>query len=145
MKRVLLLFFIIMPFAIASASTVDTVAIYSPSMQKDIKCVIIKPDRYDGSDKRYPVVYLLHGYSGSYSSWLETAPNLKEYVDEHQMILVCPDGGYNSWYFYSPVNPLRKYYTHLCIVVVSYFYSFSYPHLLSHVSFSYLFCLLLLS
>jgi len=120
MKKVLLLLFTIMPLSMLSASTVDTVAIYSPSMQKSIKCVVIKPDNYPDSDKKYPVVYLLHGYSGSYSSWLEIDPNLKDYADEHQMILVCPDGGYNSWYYDSPIDPKRKYETHVSKEVVSY-------------------------
>ena len=120
MQKFLFLFITTMGLATASASTVDTVAIYSPSMQKTIKCVIIKPNHYDDSTTRYPVAYLLHGYSGSYASWVETAPNLKEYADNHQMILVCPDGGYNSWYFDSPINPERKYETHVSKEVVSY-------------------------
>ncbi len=36
------------------------------------------------------------------------------------MILVCPDGGYNSWYFDSPIDLTSKYETHISNEVVNY-------------------------
>jgi len=66
----------------------DTLQVYSPSMEKNIKVVVMLPDSYD-SGKSYPVFYLLHGYSGNYKSWT-TIPSTSALVDLHQFIIVCP-------------------------------------------------------
>jgi S-formylglutathione hydrolase FrmB len=101
------------------AATVDTISIYSNAMHKDFKCVVIKPDSYKkftrrgGKNNSYPVVYLLHGYGGWYSNWLIRVPQLKEYADEYNLMIVCPDGGNSSWYFDSPVDSTMKYETYI--------------------------------
>lgn len=89
-------------------------------MHKQIKCVVIKPDAYKKKKNHFPVVYLLHGYGGWYSNWITRAPELKNYADEYQTIIVCPDGNTGSWYFNSPVDSTYKYETHLAEEVVSY-------------------------
>lgn len=93
------------------AAKVDTVETYSPSMKKSIKAVVILPDAYS-SDKEFPVVYLLHGYSGNYSNWINKVPQLRDYADQYKMIIVCPDGNYGSWYMDSPADPAWKYETY---------------------------------
>jgi len=103
-----------------SAASVDTVDIYSSSMHKTIKCVIIRPDTYKNTKLHFPVVYLLHGHSDSYDYWIKEIPNIKNDADDFQFILVCPDGGYNSWYFDSPIDSTRKYETHISREVVKY-------------------------
>ena len=48
----------------ARAQRVDTVGVYSPSMDKQVKNLVILPEGYDADPaRRYPVVYLLHGYN----------------------------------------------------------------------------------
>lgn len=37
-----------------------------------------------------------------------------------QIILVCPDGGYSSWYFDSPIDSTFKYETYISKEVVSF-------------------------
>lgn len=104
---------------ISHAAEVDTVVIYSKSMQKEMKCVVIKPsDKQAG--KRWPVVYLLHGYSGNYSNWITRVPQLMQHADEYQLMIVCPDGGYSSWYFDSPADPTMRYETHVAKEVPAY-------------------------
>jgi S-formylglutathione hydrolase FrmB len=120
MKKITFLLLTIFNFLTLSAATVDTVAIYSPSMHKTIKCVIIKPDNYTNNKLHFPVVYLLHGHSGSYDYWIKEIPNIKSDADDFQFILVCPDGGYNSWYFDSPIDSTRKYETHISQEVVKF-------------------------
>jgi S-formylglutathione hydrolase FrmB len=93
------------------ASRVDTIAVYSNSMKKSIKCVVITPNSYKKKNTGFPVVYLLHGYSGNYAQWINHAPQLEQKADELQLILVCPDGGYGSWYLDSPVDSSYKYET----------------------------------
>jgi S-formylglutathione hydrolase FrmB len=102
------------------AGGVDTVSIYSNSMHKNINCVVIKPKQYKKKKRNFPVVYLLHGYSGSYSNWIIRVPELKAMADEYEMLIVCPDGGFSSWYIDSPVDSNYRYETHIAQEVVSF-------------------------
>lgn len=92
--------------------TVDSVTTFSPSMKKDIKAVVIRPAAYDKS-KTYPVVYLLHGYSGNYADWIKKVKSLPAYADQFNIIIVCPDGNFSSWYFDSPLDSSWKYETYV--------------------------------
>jgi S-formylglutathione hydrolase FrmB len=102
------------------AASVDTALIYSTAMQKKIKCVIIKPDSYNKNQGHFPVVYLLHGYSDHYDTWVKQVPAIKGYADQMQLMIVCPDGGFSSWYFDSPVDTKYKYDTHISKEVLNY-------------------------
>lgn len=104
-----------------SAQQIDTLDVYSPKMDIQVKNIIILPDSYNKqSEKEYPVVYLLHGYSGNYLSWLKTVkPTLPQLADKYQFIIVCPDGK-NSWYWDSPVNPKSQYDTYVSQELVNY-------------------------
>jgi len=96
----------------AHAAIVDTVDTYSASMKKNIKAVIIRPDNYSDA-KELPVLYLLHGYSGNYAAWITGAKGFEKAADTYQMMIVCPDGGYGSWYWDSPVDPDFQYETYV--------------------------------
>ena len=91
-----------------SRNQVDTVSVFSTKMKKEIKSVVIVPENYN-IKKRYPVVYLLHGYSDNYAKWVNAVPSIKALANKHQFILVCPDGGYSSWYFDSPIDSTYQY------------------------------------
>jgi len=93
------------------ASKADTVVTYSAAMQKNIKAVVITPDNYDKT-KQYPVVYLLHGYSGNYAGWAKAAA-VTQAPDQYNQIVVCADGGFSSWYWDSPVDPSYRYETYV--------------------------------
>lgn len=108
----LLIFFLLLGFGSAYASKVDTITTYSPLMKKYIKAAVITPDSYS-SGKKYPVLYLLHGYSGNYASWPNDMPIVKELADKQQFIIVSPDGNFSSWYFDSPVDSTCKYETYV--------------------------------
>lgn len=45
---------------------------------------------------RYPVLYLLHGWSEHYDGWLANT-GLLQYASDYQLIVVTSEGG-NSWY-----------------------------------------------
>ena len=100
------------------AGQVDTLEINSPSMHKAIKCLVVRPDNYTFSHAAYPVLYLLHGWSGNFAAWLTDAPQLRQLADTYQMLIVCPDGGYDSWYLDSPVDSTVRYDTHITREVV---------------------------
>lgn len=101
------------------AATVDTLLTRSASMKKDIKAVVIKPAGYE-TGKRFPVVYLLHGYSDNYRGWIEKVPVIKEDADRYNVLIVCPDGGYSSWYWNSPVDPAFQYETYVAEELVAF-------------------------
>ena len=96
--------------ATASAGQADTILVHSAAMNKDIKVVVIRPTATRQST-RLPVVYLLHGHGGNYAQWPSLAPQLKDKADELNILLVCPDGGLDSWYFDSPVDSTVRYET----------------------------------
>ncbi|TDX00307.1 alpha/beta hydrolase [Dinghuibacter silviterrae] len=92
------------------AARVDTVNVFSPSMHKTVRTVVITPSGYE-KGKNYPVVYLLHGYSGNYADYIRNIPGIASDADTYGLIIVCPDGRYNSWYFDSPVDSSARYET----------------------------------
>jgi len=120
MKQSLILLAIALICTSTFAASVDTVVIYSAYMQKPIKCVIIKPDAYKKGRQQFPVVYLLHGYSDRYDTYVRKIPSIKSYADEMQLMIVCPDGGFSSWYFDSPVESTFKYETYISKEVIGY-------------------------
>lgn len=104
-------------FQLGHAARVDTISTRSAAMNKDIRAVVITPDSYP-TGASFPVVYLLHGYSGSYADWVVKAPQASLNADRHQVIIVCPDGGFGSWYFNSPVDPAYRYETYITTELV---------------------------
>lgn len=120
MKQVLILLVITFIFTSIDAASVDTAIIYSKSMHKNIKCVVIKPGTYAKKQLLFPVVYLLHGYSDRCDTWVKNVPAIKSYADQMQLIIVCPDGGFSSWYFDSPIDSTYRYDTHISREVVNY-------------------------
>lgn len=109
--KIKILFYLIL-WQVAALAGVDTVTVFSPSMHKEMKTVIVFPAAYDSDVQDFPVVYLLHGYSGSYRDWPQKM-NLQPLADAYRFILVCPDGGYNSWYLDSPLDSSSQYETHI--------------------------------
>ena len=120
MKKMFFGLILITICSFVSASSVDTIAIPSAAMHKSIKAVIIKPDSYSEGKKRFPVVYLLHGFGGNFSNWITKVHHIKQLADEYQMIIVCPDGAIGSWYFDSPVDSSYKYETFIGTEVPQY-------------------------
>ncbi len=114
----LLATFIFVLFASSFGAIVDTVSITSNVMNISKKCVVIKPYSYQNSNNHFPVVYLLHGYSGDYANWIKKVPELKNYADEFQLMIVCPDGNFNSWYVDSKTEPASLYDTYISKEVV---------------------------
>ncbi len=110
MKKIFLLSFVLLSAICSTAATVDTVAIYSNSMHRKINTVVIRPASYKDK-KRFPVLYLLHGAFGSYSNWIIKVPHIQQLADQYQMMIVCPDGGYTSWYYDSPIDSTYKFET----------------------------------
>lgn len=108
----LLAFLLCVSVSVALAAQVDTILTRSEAMAKDLKAVVILPDSYADRDS-VPVLYLLHGAGGDYANWIKRVPALKELADRYQMMVVCPDGAADSWYWDSPLDPAYRYETYV--------------------------------
>lgn len=105
MKKLLLVYLLLIPFISHSQGSVDSIAVYSEVMQKNLKAAVTVPSEYPDSNKNYPVVYLLHGGSGSFSDWHQkvTEPGLvNRLAEQYQVIIVTPSVGPASYYYDSP-------------------------------------------
>lgn len=119
MKTSLICFFTLIFVTTTSFSAnVDTVNVYSSNMNKSIKTVIIKPETY-AANRSFPVIYLLHGYSDRYDKWVTSVPSIKDLSDQHEIIIVCPDGGFDSWYWDSPEDSAYQYETFIIMELIS--------------------------
>ncbi len=68
----------------------------SPSLEREVAYRILFPEDYDGFDRRYPALYLLHGLYGDRTNWT-TLTKLAQYAHPYKIVIVMPDAG-NSWY-----------------------------------------------
>jgi S-formylglutathione hydrolase FrmB len=61
--------------------------------------VILPADYKRGSSKnrRYPVIYLLHGLGGSANDWVSSRTHLADYAAPYPFIIVVPEGK-DGWY-----------------------------------------------
>ena len=100
------------------ASKVDTLAVYSASMNKKVGVSVITPEGVDKGE-RLPVVYLLHGYGDNHLHGYLKLTEVRRFADCLRMIVVTPDGD-SSWYFDSPIDPTYRYETFVSKELVSY-------------------------
>ncbi len=109
-RRFIVLFYVLS--ALISAAQIDTVTTPSFAMSRELTAVVVTPEGYAAGSQSYPVVYVLHGYSGGPFDWINHM-DLGTLSDQYQYILVCPDGGYNGWYIDSPFQPESQYATYI--------------------------------
>lgn len=103
MKKVV--FILILGISI-SAFSQNITTIRSIYYESEVPILIFKPSNYDIQQK-YPLVYLLHGYSEDYTQWSRTI-DCQSIANKYNMILVCPEG-FTSYYVDSPYNKDVKY------------------------------------
>lgn len=81
----------------------ESLTLDSEILEKEVEYSIYLPDDYQKSDRRYPVLYLLHGFSDDETAWTQfgevqnIAARETGKVDVTSMIIVMPDAG-RSWY-----------------------------------------------
>lgn len=97
----------------AAPTRVDTLFLSRPFLGDTAHTLVILPQGYAESTDSFPVVYLLHGYSGDQESWLTQFPELMDWAAKFGQIIVMPDGAYNSWYIDSPVKTEQKMATYI--------------------------------
>ena len=93
----------------SNISLVNHVQVPATNIASPMDVNVILPESYATSvDKKYPVVYILHGYDGDYNTWLIlTEPKLDSLASHYDMIFVLPDGR-DSWYWDAPADSSLK-------------------------------------
>lgn len=105
---VLALFLLLTLTVNAQKAPFETVQFQSKLIGKALPYNVILPRDYQTSPRsRYPVLYLLHGFSGHYSDWV-TRTNLADYAADYRMIVVTPEGN-DGWYTDSAGTAADKY------------------------------------
>lgn len=82
--------------------TLEEHQFYSPELDRDMPYIIYLPPDYSTANRRYPVLYMLHGRSGQRDEWL--AYGLIDVADAEidnggiqPMIIVLPQGDTGYW------------------------------------------------
>lgn len=101
------------------SATIDTVAVHSSAMNRNVKAVVIVPD-VATDQSTYPVLYLLHGHGGDHQNWLKRVPQIATLADTHGIMIVCPDGTKDSWYWDSPMDSTSQYETFMTAELIPY-------------------------
>jgi S-formylglutathione hydrolase FrmB len=110
---VALAFLVVFYVYTANSVRVKTIPFESGLLGKALPYEVVLPRGYTliTSQKKYPVLYLLHGWGGRPQGWIAET-KLTEYAARHQLIIVLPEGG-NGWYTDSATSPADKYETYI--------------------------------
>jgi len=90
----------------------EGLSIKSTILGRDVKYAIYLPPDYQTSGRRYPVVYLLHGFTDNESAWVQfgevnlAADRAIAAREIPPMVIVMPDGGV-TWYINDYQNKVR--------------------------------------
>jgi S-formylglutathione hydrolase FrmB len=100
------LFFVHALFSQNTGKVIEQQIIKSSILGKNVKYTVYLPADYNSSERSYPVVYLLHGYSDDNTGWLQFG-EINRYADKAiadgtipPMIIIMPNGD-SSWYINS--------------------------------------------
>ncbi|MFN3162529.1 MAG: alpha/beta hydrolase [Pseudohongiellaceae bacterium] len=110
------------PVAAPRPDGLETVSFYSPAVAREMKFDIVLPPDYADSERRYPVLYLLHGHLQNYTVWGRSLGAAEVARRLGELILVLPDGG-NSWfvnYAASGDGQRNNWEDHVVVDVVDY-------------------------
>ncbi len=105
MKNVVLLFFAMLAWPAFAQQGIlkESLKVKSATLGKEVEYSIYLPSDYETSSRRYPVLYLLHGYTDDETGWTQfgeanlIADRLIQSGEVPPMIIVMPDAGV-SWY-----------------------------------------------
>lgn len=121
-RRIIVIFYLLIPLKVLIGQ--DQLIYKYEYLPGNDTVWIFKPGNYD-TLKDYPVLYLLHGWSGNYKQWSELV-DLQYYSDELDFLIVCPDGFYDSFYLNSPKIKNSQF--------ESFFIDILYPSIISNYS-----------
>lgn len=99
--------FLLILFFFAQVFAQQKWGVKSSSVPEVNTVYVFTPNNID-ANKKYPLLYLLHGWSGNYEQW-SGITDLQKIANEFQFIIVCPDGYYDCWYVNSPQKVNSQY------------------------------------
>lgn len=116
-KKPALVFFAIILFQSAIAQPMGKIiqekAVKSTILNRNVNYTLYLPADYDQSQRTYPVVYLLHGYTDDNTAWLQFG-EVNRYADKAiaegtipPMIIVMPDA--DSSFYINSYDGKEKY------------------------------------
>lgn len=86
---------------------------FSQQINQEVSYRIIFPNTYQSDDnKRFPVIYLLHGRGGNYRDWTNLT-KIAQYSKAYNFIIVSVEGGKESWYADNPSQPNQNYESYI--------------------------------
>lgn len=90
-----------------AGDTVESNSFFSTALAREMPYKVVLPAGYSGSQERYPVLYLLHGWQGDETNWVSLT-HLVEDASAYKLIVVTPRAA-NSWYVNSAMRPHDRY------------------------------------
>lgn len=93
--------------SVCAGVTTETISFHSNALDRQTTYIVAMPAPLK-PDHKYPVLYLLHGATGSYIDWTEKT-TFTELLDGRDMIVVTPDGGEFGWYLDSKIKPENQF------------------------------------
>lgn len=87
--------------------TVQRRTFVSGAMGRELPYTLVLPHGYADGHKRYPVLYLLHGWNGDETNWVKLT-HLVEDAASYPLIIVMPRAD-NSWYVNSSTDKADRY------------------------------------
>lgn len=93
-------------------------SVYSYSVGGYKKFNIILPKDYFRTDERYKVIFLLHGFNGDHTDWVNRT-GLVQYLSNYSFVVVTPDAD-NGWYTNSPFVKNRNYEDYIIKELIPY-------------------------
>ncbi|HQU82494.1 MAG TPA: alpha/beta hydrolase family protein [Pyrinomonadaceae bacterium] len=95
-----------------TAANVRSLKLNSKLMAREMPYRIVLPADYEkAKDKRFGVIYLLHGLSGHFDNWTNNT-KLSDYALQYNYIIVTPEGN-DGWYTDSATLPNDKYESYI--------------------------------
>lgn len=93
-------------------ATVENYRLNSKLMAREMPYRVIVPVKYKSEkERRYAVVYLLHGLTGHFDNWTNNS-KLAEYAAKYNYLIVTPEGN-NGWYSDSGSVATDKYESYI--------------------------------
>lgn len=89
---------------------------FSPALDRDMPYFIYLPPGYETEGRRYPVLFMLHGNSGSYEEWaayglIDRADRMIAARQILPLIIVLPQGDFSYWVNHVDEGPAYGDYT----------------------------------
>lgn len=105
----------------AIRGTFRSIGLYSPALEREMPYFVYLPPDYDRDTRRYPVLFMLHGNSGSNEEWaayglIDRADRMIVRREILPMIIVLPQGDFSYWVNHADGGPRYGDYVSIDLV-----------------------------